>query len=132
MLLQPGDWHVRFRYRPSWLGWTLAVSAIAWLWLGLATIANRRRCSFDAQPQALAGCLRNKIKPAPAAGRSTRLLADTESVEDAIEDIVGVDGTGDFTQALNRCSQLRRNELVALLCFGRLDGSRDGGGGRLQ
>tara|TARA_R110002049_G_scaffold72490_3_gene187248 strand:- start:4767 stop:7307 length:2541 start_codon:yes stop_codon:yes gene_type:complete len=29
--LPPGDWNVRFRYRPAWLSWSLTVAGIAWL-----------------------------------------------------------------------------------------------------
>src|SRR5690606_12387099 len=41
------------------------------------------------------------------------LLADTEAAEDAVENVVGVDASGDLTKMFERLAQFDRNQLVA-------------------
>lgn len=72
VILPAGDWQLRFRYAPWWLGWSLALAAAAWI----LVLAVTTRLWF----------------------RRTRSLTDAKPAEHAIENVVGVNRTGDLAE----------------------------------
>ncbi len=46
---------------------------------------------------------------------SASLFADTESAEDAVEDVVGVDGADNFAELVQRGANFRRDQLLSPL-----------------
>ena len=62
----------------------------------------------------------SRLRPGP------RLLSDAEATEDAIENIVGVDRTGNFPETLGHGTQFRRNEFVTLGVVGQANSGADG------
>jgi len=43
VLLPAGNWRVEFRYSPWWLGWSLGISAVAWVSVAYASSLRRLR-----------------------------------------------------------------------------------------
>ena len=51
-------------------------------------------------------------EPQPASGFRVSLLADAESAEDAVQDVVGGGGAGDGVDGPQRCVEIQQQHLV--------------------